>query len=763
MRKLIFYVITVVLIFVSGSVGLAQGLPSLIESNPVPLPIPPTVNIAPPSPSPVTDISANAINVFSYADPNCSFSFNFPDNWKEYEQVEGTLKAELDFWEGEYLLASFFVYAKDTDLSLSQYAMQEEEWMMNPQNMADYRKISEEAINIGNLPAIQRLYTYTFITNSNVTIPLKAIDVYIVNNNKSYMLVGEVDLDKFERILADLSVMFNSFVITGEPVSTSTVPGLPPITVSDTSPGAPAVPTVPISSETVFKFCPYCGVPLQPNYKFCPGCGEPIPVQRSIKESREEENRSDRRNNIDYPVNPSQKRGFSGEVNRLDQVKGLNRSINKPFNAFQPALISQGFGGKLVRIFPGKPLFPWAVSSRIVADHYNYGNIIPGSIGRKISSQLLLTKSINQGNLNISFLERLGEKIAFNPNPGVVYRGGGINQLGSSLKNLGEGIDTKMVVSQAPSLEKTWILRNVKRGAEEDFSMGSSIKKLASKIGTSLADQARSPFPFGEYFSTLGQGITYETGAKREAETLPSLTSTSPQTTPSLPVIPPSTGPEGIAIPTPEAPAQGGITLTPPGQPVPAQPGPGGIALPTPGTPQEPQIIWKQYSLNQAFSHNPLITGYLEYPSTWLVNLDSFNRNVTFSEDNSGLTSLTLFPGLMGQFSSAQDLAQQMTNLLQQQVPDLSILNQEFKIVPTPGSGAIEVTEGKINLQGNYQGTIFRFNIETYVIYTGVYGPSSGMGYVILTQTPQNIFTEKEQKYFNRMILSYKRALGVVK
>jgi len=156
----------------------------------------------------------------------------------------------------------------------------------------------------------------------------------------------------------------------------------------------------------------------------------------------------------------------------------------------------------------------------------------------------------------------------------------------------------------------------------------------------------------------------------------------------------------------------------------------------------------------------------LEYPSTWLVNLDSFNRNVTFSEDASGLTSLTLFPGIMGQFSTAQDLAQQMAYLLQQQVPDLSILNQEFKIVPAPGS-AIEVTEGKINLQGSYQGATFRFNIETYVIYTGAYGSAasgmSGMGYVILTQAPQGIFTEKEQKYFNHIILSYKRALGVVK
>jgi len=39
----------------------------------------------------------------------------------------------------------------------------------------------------------------------------------------------------------------------------------------------------------------------------------------------------------------------------------------------------------------------------------------------------------------------------------------------------------------------------------------------------------------------------------------------------------------------------------------------------------------------------------------------------------------------------------------------------------------------------------------------------TGMGCVILTQAPQGIFTEKEQKYFNRMILSYKKALGIEK
>ena len=104
MKKVTICFMTIVLILMLGSTGLAQGLPSLTESSPAP---PSTTNIAPP---PVPETSSNAINIFSYTDPSCSFSFNFPNNWKEYEEVEGTLKAELDFWEEEYLLASFFVY-----------------------------------------------------------------------------------------------------------------------------------------------------------------------------------------------------------------------------------------------------------------------------------------------------------------------------------------------------------------------------------------------------------------------------------------------------------------------------------------------------------------------------------------------------------------------------------------------------------------------------------------------------------------------------
>jgi len=763
MKKAAFCFIAIVLILALGGIGLTQGLPSLTESSSAP-PSTPTTPVTPVTvPPTITSIAVSSPNIFSYTDPTCSFKFDYPSAWEPYDEIDdtGTCKAEIDLFEGDYIIAAFAVYVENYESSLASYAISVEEWMMDPQNMPEYYKIKEEAVTIGDLPAIKRFYTWNKIDQEdNSKIPIKAVDVYLLKDKKGYILEGQVVQDKFEQILPELEAMFNNFTLSGvTSESITSEPGLPPVTVTSETVSSSSVSST--TEEITFKFCPYCGAPLQPDYQFCPGCGKPIPVQRSVKAPKKIGARNGHKININYSENLIQTRGFSEENNQFDYPRGMNKSYSKPFKSYKPAFISRGFGSKLVRLFPEKPLFPWAVSKRIMLG--NYANLFPGSLGRKISSQSLVIRSAYPTNLNFSYIKELGKEIAFNPNLGTTFRGGAIDQLGSSLKNLGEGIDLKIVVSQAHLLEKTWVLRSSKRGAQDNVSMGSSIGRISSKIGSSVVDQIRSSSSLGGCFSVIGQGVTSEIGIKREGETLPSLTSEAPQTAPVIPETPPATGPEGIVSPTPGAFEQGGITLTPPGQPTPAQPGPGGIALPTPGTPQEPQIIWKQYSLNQAFSHNPLIAGYLEYPSAWLVNLDSFNRNVTFSEDASGLTSLTLFPGLMGQFNSAQDLAQQMSYMLQQQVPDLSILNQEFKILPTPGSGAIELTAGKVSLQGSYQGTTIRFNLETFVIYTGVYGTANNMGYAILTQSPQGIFADKEQKYFNRMILSYKRALGIEK
>jgi len=767
MRKLIFCFVTIVLIFTLGGIGLAQGLPSLTESSPAPSPTPPTPIPVPPT---ITSTPVSFPNVFSYTDPTCSFKFNYPSAWESYEEIDetGTCKAEIDLFKGDYITAAFTVYVENYELSLASYAISVEEWMMDPQNMPEYYKIKEEAVTIEDLPAIKRFYSWTKIhQDDNSKVPVKAVDIYLVKDNKGYILEGQVVQDEFDKILPQLETMFNSFTLPGG----TTEPTSPPVsevtsTVTTTETPSPST-TSSTTEEIAFKFCPYCGTPLQPGYQFCPGCGKPVAVQRSVKAPKNIGARNGNQINTNYSENLTQTRGFSEESNQFNYPGSMNNSYSKPFKSYKPAFISRGFGSKLVRLFPEKPLFPWAVSKRIRFG--TYVNLFPNSLGRKISSRSLVIRDAYQTNLNFSFLKGLGKHIAFNPNLGIAFRGGAIDQLGASLKNIGEGIASQMKVSKAPLSEKTWVLRGVKRGAQGNISMGSSIKKIASEIGTLFINQARSSSSLGEFFSALGKDISIEIGIKRETETLPTLIPTTPslsapQTSPTLPALPPSTGPEGIVNPTPGTPTQGGITLTPPGQPIPAQPGTGGLVLPTTGGggTQQPEIIWKQYSLNQAFGHNMLITGYLEYPSTWLVNLDSFNKSVTFSEDTSGLVSLTLFPGLMGQFNSAQDLAQQVAYLLQQQVPDLSIVNQEFKIVPSPGgiSGAIELTNGKVYLRGTYQGSRFSFSIETMALYTGVFGAQS-MGFAAITQASEGVFVEKEQKYFNRMILSYKKSLGI--
>lgn len=712
MKKITFCFIIIVLILTLGSIGLTQGLPSLIESSPAPSPTPATPSI--PVPPTITSIPVSYPNVFSYTDPTCSFNFNYPSTWKPYDEIDdtGTCRAEVDLFEGDYIISAFAVYVENYESSLASYAISVEEWMMDPQNMPEYNKINEEAITLGDLPAIKRIYSWTKIhQDDNSKVPIKAIDVYLVKDNKGYILEGQVVQDKFDKILPQLEKMFNSFTLPGGTTESSSPP-VSEVTSTVTTTETPSSSTTSSTTEEIaFKFCPYCGTPLQPDYQFCPGCGKPVVVQRSVKAPKNIGARNGNQTNINYSENLIQTRGFSEENNQFKYPRGMNKSYSKPFKSYKPAFISRGFGSQLVHIFPQKPLAPWAVSKRIRFG--TYANLFSGSLGRKISSQSLVIRSVYPANLNFSYIKELGKEIAFNPNLGTAFRGGAI-------------------------------------------------------------DQIRSSSSLGGCFSTLGQGISTEVGGiKREAETLPSLTPTTPSTvptpvapqiTPTLPAIPPSTGPEGIVNPTPGAPTQGGITLTPPGQPIPAQPDTGGLVLPTPGggETQQPEIIWKQYSLNQAFGHNMLITGYLEYPSTWLVNLDSFNKSVTFSEDTSGLVSLTLFPGLMGQFNSAQDLAQQVAYLLQQQVSDLSIVNQEFKIVPSPGgiSGAIELTNGKVYLRGTYQGSRFSFSIETMALYTGVFGAQS-MGFAAITQASEGVFVEKEQKYFNRMILSYKKSLGI--
>jgi len=184
MKKAAFCFIAIVLILALGGIGLTQGLPSLTESSSAP-PSTPTTPVTPVTvPPTITSIAVSSPNIFSYTDPTCSFKFDYPSAWEPYDEIDdtGTCKAEIDLFEGDYIIAAFAVYVENYESSLASYAISVEEWMMDPQNMPEYYKINEEAVTIGDLPAIKRFYTWNKIDQEdNSKIPIKAVDVYLMN------------------------------------------------------------------------------------------------------------------------------------------------------------------------------------------------------------------------------------------------------------------------------------------------------------------------------------------------------------------------------------------------------------------------------------------------------------------------------------------------------------------------------------------------------------------------------------------------------
>jgi len=164
-------------------------------------------------------------------------------------------------------------------------------------------------------------------------------------------------------------------------------------------------------------------------------------------------------------------------------------------------------------------------------------------------------------------------------------------------------------------------------------------------------------------------------------------------------------------------------------------------------------VQWKQLDLGQNFSFDPLIKGVVEYPANWSVYVDTFNRSVTFSEDQGGTVAFTAFLATQSNIQNAEALAQQIESLLAQMVQNLVILNQEFKSDPGVAQAGMSLTSGRVILQGNYQGRTFTFLLQPYVLYI----PVGGMSYhsALLCQAPQEVFQEKLQTYFNHLITSF--------
>jgi len=184
---------------------------------------------------------------------------------------------------------------------------------------------------------------------------------------------------------------------------------------------------------------------------------------------------------------------------------------------------------------------------------------------------------------------------------------------------------------------------------------------------------------------------------------------------------------------------------------------PGGVTV----TPPSPQVTvrWKQFDLSQAFGYDPLIRGVVEFPEGWLVNVDTFNRSVTFAEDSAGLVALSAYLAIQNPaIHRAEDLAQEAISLLSQNVANLSIQSQDFRQDPKAAQAGFSVTYGRVVLTGNFQGRALTIFIQPYVLYSSV--AQYSIAGVLLLYAPTEVFQEKLQTYFNRMITAFEATAG---
>jgi len=100
--------------------------------------------------------------------------------------------------------------------------------------------------------------------------------------------------------------------------------------------------------------------------------------------------------------------------------------------------------------------------------------------------------------------------------------------------------------------------------------------------------------------------------------------------------------------------------------------------------------------------------------------------------------------------------------VLQQSIPHLQILQQEFNEDPTAAQSGMMVTKGRVILSGYLGGSLpVRGMLMTYAV--SVPGSLFGAGAAVLCLAPEGQFSQVVQEYFNRMIASYEKSLGIAR
>ncbi|MGQ9622894.1 MAG: hypothetical protein ACUVTO_05550 [Candidatus Caldatribacteriaceae bacterium] len=175
-------------------------------------------------------------------------------------------------------------------------------------------------------------------------------------------------------------------------------------------------------------------------------------------------------------------------------------------------------------------------------------------------------------------------------------------------------------------------------------------------------------------------------------------------------------------------------------------------------TPPSTQVTvrWKQLDLSQTFGYNPLITGVVDFPERWLVNVDTFNRSVTFSEDATRLVAFNAYLAIQDpSIRSAEELAQRVIAVLSQNVANMSIASQDFRSDPQAAQSSMNVTYGRVVLSGVFQGWNMRIFLHPYVMYVPL--AQYSLAGALLYYAPEEVFQEKLNTYFNYMVASWER------
>ncbi len=178
-------------------------------------------------------------------------------------------------------------------------------------------------------------------------------------------------------------------------------------------------------------------------------------------------------------------------------------------------------------------------------------------------------------------------------------------------------------------------------------------------------------------------------------------------------------------------------------------------------TPVGDLAVWKTFDLSTAFGFSQFPLGRLEYPGKWMVQVDTFNRTVTFAEDASGMVCFTIAPGATVQVSSARDLAIQVATLLTSNVPDLAVVREEFREDPTFQGSGYALTFGRFLLAGTFQGRAMMAMVQTYVMASQMSGGMPfALGTAMVCTAPREVFDQRLQSVFNRMITSYEASVS---